>query len=229
MTYGMRLEQAVADLERCGGVEVERRPPAPDLTPQRLELLADPDQVCERIAAEWGVGLADVLRPYHFAADAYHAAWTATDGSVHGEFFLRNIYDCLVGRPHPALGDVNLPPGDRSVLATLKIFDEAPFAGEGAVAGLRMPPKGGEPQIWFYVTTRTMLHRLHLDYGTYLETLLVTKGAFGWQYLFADVDLSAPPHHDTAENLTAMLEVFPRSFPGHDYEPLRARLRERLG
>ncbi|MFJ9588748.1 hypothetical protein [Streptomyces acidicola] len=201
-------------------------PPDPELTPQRLELLADADRVFERITAEWRVD--DVLRPYYFAADEYHAAWAATGGGVHGEFLLRNIHDCLVGWPHPPLADVNLPPGDRSVLATLRIFDEAPYAGEGAVAGIRVPPKGGEPQIWFYVTTRTMFHRLHLDYGTYLETLLLTKGAFGWQYLFADVDLTAPQHSHTVENLTAMLDAFPRYFPGHDYEPLRARLRERL-
>jgi hypothetical protein len=224
----MRLEQAIVELEHCGDIEVERRPPAPDLTPQRLELLADADRVFDRITAEWRVRLDDALRPYHFAADEYHVAWTATDGSVLGEFCLGNIYDCLVGWPHPPLGDENLPPGDRGVLAALRIFDQTPFAGAGAAAGLRVPPDGGEPEIWFYVATRTMFHRLHLDYGTYLETLLLTKGAFGWQYLFADVDLTAPQHHDTAQILTAMLNVFPRYFPGHDYDPLRVRLRERL-
>ncbi|MEU6738314.1 hypothetical protein [Streptosporangium sandarakinum] len=228
VTYGMRLEQAIEELAHCGDIEVERRPPAPGLTPQRLELLADADRVFDRIADEWRVRLDDALRPYHFAADEYHAAWGTSDGSVLGEFCLRNIYDCLVGRRHPVLGDENLPSKDRGVLAALRIFDEAPFAGAGAVAGLRVPSGSGELEIWFYVATQAMFHRLHLDYGTYLETLLLTKGAFGWQYLFADVDLSGPQHHDTAEILTAMLDVFPRYFPGHDYNPLRVRLRERL-
>jgi hypothetical protein len=224
MAYGMRLEQAIVDLEHCGDIEVERRPPARDLMPQRLELLADADGVFDRITAEWRVRLDDALRSYHFAADEYHAAWTATDGSVCGEFCLRNIYDCLVGWHPPLEGPEFLPPGDRRVLAALRIFDEAPFAGAGAVAGMRVPPDGGEPEIWFYVATRAVLHRLHLDYGTYLETLLLTKGAFGWQYLFADVDLTAPQHYDDAANLSAMLNVFPGYFPSHDYDPLRERL-----
>ncbi|GAA4624445.1 hypothetical protein GCM10023196_024610 [Actinoallomurus vinaceus] len=201
MEYGTRLEHAITELESCGDIEVERRPPDPDLTPERLELVAE--------------------------ADEYHADWATTDGRVSGEFCVRNIHGCLVNGDLP-LTDEGLEPGERRVLRELKIFDEAPFGGAGSVTGLRVLPEGGVPEIWHYVSTRTMLHRLHLDYGTYLDTLLITKGATGWQYLFADVDLTEPKHADTAGNLTAMLDIFPGLFPGHDYEPLRTRLRERL-
>ncbi|MET7622691.1 hypothetical protein [Streptomyces sp. NPDC005408] len=113
------------------------------------------------------------------------------------------------------------------MLPELRIFDQAPFGGAGQATGLRVPPKGDRLEIWHYVSTCTELHRLNLDYGTYLETLLITKGAWGWQYLFADVDLTGREYHDAASNLAAMFEAFPVLFPDHDYEPLRARWRER--
>jgi hypothetical protein len=215
------------ELESCDDIAVERQSPDPDLTPERLELLADADRVFDQIAAQWRVRLEDVLRPYYFAADEHHADWATTDERVSGEFCLRNIHLCLLNGDLP-LTDEGLEPGERRVLPELKIFDQAPFGGAGSVTGLRVLPEGGDLEIWHYVSTRTMLHRLHLDYATYLDTLLITKGATGWQYLFADVDLTEPKHGDTAVNLTAMLDVFPGLFPGHDYEPLLARLQDRL-
>lgn len=69
---------------------------------------------------------------------------------------------------------------------------------------------------------------MDVDYCGYLAALLVTKGTYGWQYLFADVSLADDIHHHTVENARRMLEVFPRLFPGYDYAPLAARLEARL-
>ncbi|MFJ9032480.1 hypothetical protein ACIRQP_28920 [Streptomyces sp. NPDC102274] len=227
MGYGTRLERAIAELDRCEDIKVERQPADPDLTPERLALLADADLALDRIAVHWRTRLEDVLRPYYFAADEYHADWITADGRVRGEFCLGNIHGCLVDG-HLPLTDEGLGPDERRVLPELRIFDQAPFGGAGQVTGLRVLPRGGGVEIWYYVLTRTELHRLNLDYGTYLEALLITKGAWGWQYLFADVDLTERRYHDAASNLAAMFEALPVLFPDHDYEPLRARWRERL-
>ncbi|MET7622692.1 hypothetical protein [Streptomyces sp. NPDC005408] len=86
MDYGTRLERAFAELESCGGIEVERRAPNPDLTPERLALIADADLAVNRINGFWRTRLDDVLRPYCFAADEYHADWITADDRVRGEF-----------------------------------------------------------------------------------------------------------------------------------------------
>ncbi|MEV5538145.1 hypothetical protein AB0L13_14915 [Saccharopolyspora shandongensis] len=49
-----------------------------------------------------------------------------------------------------------------------------------------------------------------------------------WQHLFADVQLHADDYIHARKRLTTMLQVLPEIFPGHDYEPLRARLAQRL-
>ncbi|MEV0701148.1 hypothetical protein AB0I53_25015 [Saccharopolyspora sp. NPDC050389] len=82
--------------------------------------------------------------------------------------------------------------------------------------------------MWFDTTTEGH-HRLDLDYAGYLEALRITKGTFGWQFLFADVSLSDDEFDVTCQFMEIMLDVFPKLFPEHDYEPLRARLAERVG
>ncbi|MEU5846837.1 hypothetical protein [Saccharopolyspora shandongensis] len=49
-----------------------------------------------------------------------------------------------------------------------------------------------------------------------------------WQHLFADVRLHADDYIHARKRLPTMLHVLPEIFPGHDYEPLRARLAQRL-
>ncbi|MFE4537556.1 hypothetical protein ACFRKB_21110 [Streptomyces scopuliridis] len=227
MDYGTRLERAVSELESRGDIEVERRPASQDLTPERSTLPTDADLAPERVNALCRTQLGESVGPYLFAANEYHANWVTADDRVRGEFCLRNLYRCLTQR-HLPLTDELLATAERRVLPELKIFDQAPFCGAGQVTGLRASPAADGAEIWHYVSTRTELHHLHLDYGTYLETLLITKGAWGWQYLFADVDLTDSRFHDPAENLAAMFDTFPVLFPDHDYEPLYARWRERL-
>ncbi|MGI5424124.1 hypothetical protein [Streptomyces sp. CA-179760] len=56
----------------------------------------------------------------------------------------------------------------------------------------------------------------------------MTKGTFGWQYLFTDVSLRGDDFGETGRRLNDMLTVFPELFPGYDYQPLRSRLAARL-
>lgn len=69
---------------------------------------------------------------------------------------------------------------------------------------------------------------MDLDYLGYLEALAVTKGAYGWQYLFTDLSLLNDDLHHVVESVKAMLRRFPDLFPQHDYTQLRERLEERL-
>ncbi|MEU9117373.1 hypothetical protein AB0D04_37955 [Streptomyces sp. NPDC048483] len=79
---------------------------------------------------------------------------------------------------------------------------------------------GGDPYPYGFV-------RLDLTYRQYLETVLTTKGARGWQYLFADVSFTNGPVEHFRENAHRMLDTFPEIFPGHDYTDLRKRWDDR--
>jgi hypothetical protein len=60
-------------------------------------------------------------------------------------------------------------------------------------AALRLSADSPSPEIWFHhFKKEPAAVRLDIDYCGYLDALTVTKGVSGWQYLFADVDLSSP-------------------------------------
>ena len=69
--------------------------------------------------------------------------------------------------------------------------------------------------------------KLDLTYSQYVEALVITKGVYGWQYLFADVSFDEYDLDGADERLERMLEVFPVIFPNHDYADLDARLKAR--
>ncbi|MEV0703274.1 hypothetical protein AB0I53_35880 [Saccharopolyspora sp. NPDC050389] len=109
----------------------------------------------------------------------------------------------------------------------LRPFDEHPKGGGGTLAGLRIQPGVGSPEVWYYNGT-SEFYKLDLDFCEYLDAVLVTKGTYGWQYLFADVDGQNDDFQFAVENLQNMLQVLPEIFPGRDYEPFRNRLAARL-
>ncbi len=69
---------------------------------------------------------------------------------------------------------------------------------------------------------------MDITYCQYLDALLLTKGTYGWQYLYTDISLRRGDFDETVRYLRGMLEVFPEIFPQHDYRELRERLEARL-
>lgn len=68
---------------------------------------------------------------------------------------------------------------------------------------------------------------MEVTYREYLDALLVTKGTYGWQYLYTDVSLGRG-FGGVRRYLQGMIELFPEIFPNHDYSPLVERLEARL-
>ncbi|WP_328846626.1 hypothetical protein [Streptomyces sp. NBC_00258] len=222
--FAARCVRAIEELQEVEGVDVDTRG-IPAVVPE----LADPDWVLRDVAERTGIRLAESpFREYFFAPDQLRARWNTTaDPDVIGEFCLTHIHRCLVEGP-AGLQDPTLTEAENEILAELRIIDQEPMAGSGRVTGLRVAAEREDHEIWLYDMSQERLERLGIDYGTYLENILVTKGAYGWQYLFADADLNDPGLDDIATNLTMMLGIFPDMFPNHSYEDLRERLEARL-
>ncbi|MFI0465957.1 hypothetical protein ACH347_17935 [Saccharopolyspora sp. 5N102] len=92
------------------------------------------------------------------------------------------------------------------------------------VVSIRVEPNRAPQEIWVW---DARIGALQMDLG-YLEALALTKGTFGWQYLFTDASLASDDFHHTARYLKSMLRVFPEIFPHHDYAGLQERLAARL-
>ena len=123
----------------------------------------------------------------------------------------------------------------REFVSRLRYFDNSYASSRGFMTFLRML-SGSEPlEVWFSDLAGTGgapyppgYVRLDLTFMEYVETLLLTKGLHGWQYLFADVSLADPALEHVAEGLRNGLNALPTLFPGQDYAPLTARLEARL-
>ncbi|WP_052848764.1 hypothetical protein [Streptomyces avicenniae] len=106
-------------------------------------------------------------------------------------------------------------------------FDGTAHTGDGAIAGFRAEggvvlDASGNPEIWFSVNTSGTLVRLDLSYPQYLETLLLTRGLHGWQYLFADPHDPGFPEYFRLD-IGRHIDLVARAFPEDDFSALRAR------
>ncbi|MFE9727841.1 hypothetical protein ACFYQ5_30820 [Streptomyces sp. NPDC005794] len=192
---------------------------------------ADARSAFDELAQQDGVLLDPVLQGCFLRFDDLGACWgfgeEESDPIFAGEFSLSPLVWAIRKRA-PVERYPDPSPKQLELLSELRDFDGTPMTGVGSVSSLRIVQGGvHNPEIWFS-DGELGIHRMDIDLCGYLEALRVTKGTFGWQYLFTDVSLADDDHAVTTEFLTEMLAVFPDLFPAHDYEPLGARLAERL-
>ncbi|MER7078546.1 hypothetical protein [Saccharopolyspora kobensis] len=201
---------------------------------ERGELLEteDADRVFGELADCDGIALDASLKECHLRFSGLSAAWDVPDPEydeeslIAGEFYLANVHQAF--RSGPLVERLPFPtPDEVRFYGQLRSFDGTPHGGVGHLSLLRLSPGVSRPELWFDATTKGY-HRMDLDYPGYLEALRITKGTYGWQFLFTDVSLDDGGEFEVAGRFAEiMLEVFPRLFPGHDYAPLRSRLAER--
>ncbi|MFC7310401.1 hypothetical protein ACFQVC_40095 [Streptomyces monticola] len=186
----------------------------------------DPTAIFE-LMAEDGFPLTERLKEAYFPYRYKALHWRAADSEVplFGEFNVMNIDSSSEERL--PVQDFAWEKSDEKLLSELSILDDISRGGGGQLATMRFLPGVASPEIWFLDRFNTIV-KLDLDYRAYLDNLIITKGVTGWQYLFADVPLSAQEYGSTLESLRTMLEVLPEHFPDHDYTSLAARLEARL-
>lgn len=96
-------------------------------------------------------------------------------------------------------------------------FDDHPNTGDGVMGVFKMEKGAASPEIWLY-DSNGICHKMNLDYPGYLERILETKGFYGWQYLFCEIDLSDYYFASVQRQLETMLKVLPKLFPDKDYK-----------
>ncbi|NUK07380.1 hypothetical protein HRW18_04995 [Streptomyces lunaelactis] len=164
------------------------------------------------------------------------ARW-ATSGNlpeIYGEFRLLHFYDVFDQTEGPSGGEETTN-FQQEFLSQLRIFDHTPRSGAGMVTYIRMKPHVTPLEIWYQDIADigsdpypANFIRMNITYCEYLEALLLTKGTYGWQYLYTDISLRGREFHSKVRYLKNMLDVFPGVFPQYDYTSLTARLEERL-
>ncbi|MCX4232473.1 hypothetical protein [Streptomyces ortus] len=152
---------------------------------------------------------------------------------LRGEFSIKEFFDCLLDPP-PELVREEPAPAEAEFYSQLRVIDSAPRAANGMMTAVRIQPGVNSLEIYFIDSglDRTPEYeneyiRMDVDYCGYLDALLMTKGTFGWQYLFTEASSRDERFRDFSDRLAYMLELFPRIFPEYDYTPLRDRLEAR--
>lgn len=219
-----RLERAIGEVRDSPVLQVlhERHDPVGGLA---LDV-----EVMFETLEEVGFSLDDTLRDCYLSRRNLALQWQARGDDVRlvGEFDVKSIAVCPE-LPIP-VEDFIRDESQRPFLSQLHTLDEMPRGGSGRLVTVRFfqGDPGENPEIW--LLDRDLEFPLDLDYCGYLANLAITKGASGWQYLFADVALGEHEFGYFRNAIGTMLDIFfpDLFFPGHDYGALRDRLEERL-
>jgi hypothetical protein len=176
----------------------------------------------------YGIPFSPRVREYYFRFNEIETYWRSSNpelelvGEIHLTHLSRSVIENRLHLIWEGEGD-----RERELHKELKFFDDTPRTGSGHMALLRVPPGTADPEIWFF-DMRQGAMPMDLDYGSYLDTLLITKGTIGWQYLYCDTGPGDPGFAPVSRGLRQMLDIFPGLFPDYDYSDLQTRLEERL-
>ncbi|WP_327351819.1 hypothetical protein [Streptomyces sp. NBC_01304] len=152
-----------------------------------------------------------------------------------GEFRVTDLFTAVL-KHAPELAWPGSTDEERELFSQLRVIDDTPLAATGQLAAVRVQAIVDPWEVWYYDMELNKVAgwdrqyvQLDLTYPAYMEQLAITKGTFGWQYLFADdVALGHPDFEHVKSHLTTMLQEFPRLFPAWDYADLSRRLEARL-
>ncbi|GAA2115891.1 hypothetical protein [Actinomadura alba] len=193
------------------------------------EMVGDASETFELIADEVGIHLDQSLHRTFLRFEGLSSHWAIERPGTYltGEFSICHLGAAMLVTGVDLATD-ETPEEERRIYSQLRAFDEHPRGGGGTLTGLRILPGMSAPEIWYYGGPQGVF-KLDLGYDEYLDALLVMKGVYSWQYLFADVSMLDMDFAAAVDAIKEMLEIFPGLFPGHDYAPFRARLMERIG
>ncbi|MET9424695.1 hypothetical protein ABZY06_28865 [Streptomyces sp. NPDC006540] len=226
-----KLLNSFEEVRRCDRIEVHADSLGSLGKP--FTAMPAPDEFAPELAGvEYDADLSEHM--VRFETFASHWSTRSPLPEFSGEFSLSHLFDVFSQPPNPW---ASMEPTEfrKEFVGSLKCIDSSPISGSGRMSFLRAQPHTNPWEIWYQGMAGTGGEpyppgyvKLEISYSQYIETLAITKGTSGWQYLFADISLSDSSWRHAREPLQAMLDVFPELFPEYDYAPLRARLEARL-
>lgn len=223
--------KSFTELRDCNSIEVEF-----DKEGLWGEQMQDIAHVFDSLPGWDGVILDPRLEQGMVGISELSSCWHTVDTPhrLNGEFCIKEFFDGLLDPP-PDLGWDGSSPEEVQFFSELRVIDDTPRAANGLLAAVRIQPHVNPLEIWYYDKDLdrtpgfdTDYLRMDVDYCEYLDALLLTKGTFGWQYLFTEASLRDDRFRNIVADLTYMLELFPQLFPDYDYTTLARRLEERL-
>jgi hypothetical protein len=175
----------------------------------------------------FGVTLDPVLTNYHIRHSELGIHWYAAGTSVlgGGEFVLRELVDALISGPPNA--DDTRDDDERELFQQLRVVDYLPEGGSWSFSAVRLTGGTIAPRMWVYWFPLGAF-ALDLDYRGYLEALLLTRGFYGWQFLYADVRLAGMRYAPLVDLIRTGLGLLKEALPDRRYAELETRLAERL-
>lgn len=220
--FERRCEKVFSELRGAADVEVKVAQFG-DLSP----LLSDPAIVFESMTKD-GLPLGDEVQEYFFRPDEITAYWRLPleESALIGEFRFCHVMRAVTEN---YLSDTweGDDEEESNLYEELRVFDDTPRTGTGRMAALRATIGTTDPEIWFF-DLRDGAMKMELDYASYLDAALTTKGVIGWQYLFCAPEDCGTGFASAAKRLKRMLTHLPQLFPDYDYSDLQTRLEERL-
>jgi len=180
-----------------------------------------------RDLAESDIALHPALQRCWLPFAEYAVHWesaSAKDEVVGGEIMVSYLYD--VASNETDLITADTPAAQQAVLRGLRVIDDQPQGGNGTLAGIRLIDGTLAPDTWFF-DARRGLFALELNYCEYLDAMITTKGGYGWQYLFTEIDLTHRDNQNLQTELRRLLDFLSEAFPEDDYRELRERFAKR--
>lgn len=175
----------------------------------------------------FGITLDPALKDHHVRYWELGIHWYAAGASVGagGEFVLHELVDALMSGP-PDAGSAR-DEEERALFEELRVVDHQPEGGVAAFAAVRLSGDTLAPRMWVYRFPYGTVE-LDLDYPGYLEALLLTKGFYGWQFLYTDVRLADQAYAPLVDLIRTGLDFLAETLPDPRYEELETRLSNRL-
>lgn len=224
LEYEAKLIKMIEEITNCSEIRVLEQEEGP-----LGDFLGDADNAFNVLQRLRGIRLSPEMRRTFHRYNGLGLYWSGVGErtSLGGEFRLVQLLDAIIGGAPAWLLQEGWPESQRSLHADFRVFDSQFYGGVGTFSALRLQDGVEDPEVWYFNVTYGSL-RLDIGYEGYMNQLLLTRGIYYWQYLFADV----PPHHYNFEEiglgLRSSINFLKEAFPDDDYDELGTRLDDRL-
>lgn len=216
-----RIQQMLDELKANPMLEIRRL----DERPIDDYMGNTPEEALAKIDEFTGITVPRGLGANFHRQGGLHVTWRAEADDDHagGEFVLVHFGLAILDTVPDWPADVATTDEEAELFGQFRFFDGQPDGGGGTTTGFRLVEDAEPTEVWHFDPYIGFL-KLDIDYGTYLDMLLHTRGAYSWPYLFIDPAEAMSVLTGVVKSLTVGLDFLTRAFPKDDFSDLLDRL-----